>query len=64
VVYEAHYLFRDRASFRRYETESAPALRAEGMARFPPDRGVTYVRSTGDVVGAAHEVKLAAGQAR
>lgn len=46
---EARYRFGSREAFRRYEREVAPTLRADGLARFPPERGVRYLRSTGDV---------------
>jgi hypothetical protein len=50
LVYEVRYHFASREAFSRYEREFAPALRAEGLAKFPAARGVTYRRSTGDVV--------------
>ena len=48
--YEVRYHFADRAAFEAYERDHAPRLRAAGLARFPPERGVVYVRSTGEVV--------------
>jgi len=50
LVYEARYHFASREAFTRYERDFAPALRAEGVAKFPTSRGVDYRRSTGDVV--------------
>src|SRR5690606_5027785 len=50
VRIEVRYLFPDRAAFDRYEREGAPRLRAEGLARFGPDRGVTFERRVGEVV--------------
>lgn len=47
---EVRYHFADRAAFGRYEAEHAPRLRAEGLARFPLERGLHYRRSTGEVV--------------
>lgn len=47
---EVRYMFVDRGSFERYEREFAPALRAEGSAKFPPGRGVSYERRVGEVV--------------
>lgn len=47
---EVRYLFPDRAAFDRYEQEHAPKLRAEGLARFGPDRGVGFERRVGAVV--------------
>lgn len=50
VRIEVQYLFPDRAAFDRYEREGAPKLRAEGLARFGPDRGVSFERRVGEVV--------------
>ena len=47
---EVRYRFASRESFVRYERDFAPRLRAEGLALFPSERGVTYRRSTGEVV--------------
>jgi hypothetical protein len=47
VLCRVHYRFASRESFARYEREFAPALRAEGLERFPTSRGITYRRSTG-----------------
>ena len=47
---EARYDFSNREAFERYERESAPLLREEGLQRFPPSRGAVYHRSTGVVV--------------
>ncbi|MFZ4576077.1 MAG: DUF4286 family protein [Phycisphaerales bacterium] len=40
----ARYTFQSRDAFDRYVREAAPALRAEGLARFPPARGVSFER--------------------
>jgi hypothetical protein len=48
-VVEVRYLFPDRATLDRYFTEYAPRLRAEGLARFGPDSGVQFSRTTGVV---------------
>ncbi len=53
--YEARYAFLSRAAFAAYERDHAPRLRAEGMARFPLDRGLRYERTTGELV--AHAAK-------
>jgi len=50
ITCECRYRFADRPAFERYEREQAPRLRAEGLERFPLDRGLTYSRSTGEVV--------------
>ena len=47
---EARYLFADRAAFTKYEQETAPKLRAEGLSKFPATRGVRMSRSMGDVL--------------
>ena len=48
--YEVRYHFPSRESFRAYETNHAPRLRADGLAKFPTSRGITYARSTGVVI--------------
>jgi hypothetical protein len=45
-----HYRFASRESLAVYERDSAPRLRAEGMAKFPPERGVRYRRTIGAIV--------------
>ncbi len=50
VVFEVRYRFADRASLDRYFEVDAPRLRAEGLAKFPPERGIRYRRSVGAVV--------------
>jgi len=47
---EVRYHFASAAAFATYEREHAPRLRAEGLTRFPPTRGIRYARRTGDVV--------------
>jgi hypothetical protein len=49
--YEVRYHFPSREAFDRYEREHAPRLRAEGLRRFPPEKGITYCRSAGRVLG-------------
>lgn len=49
LTYEIRYQFPDRASFKTYEKEHAPALRAEGLQRFPLSRGLTYERTVGEI---------------
>lgn len=48
--YEAHYRFASRAAFEAYERDHAPRLRAEGLAKFPLELGLTYERSVGEIV--------------
>lgn len=53
AVVEARYRFPDRAAFDRYEREHAPALRAEGLERFGPGRGIVFERTIGTILGPA-----------
>jgi hypothetical protein len=46
---EARYHFTSREAFADYEKHHAPRLRAEGLKRFPPQRGVQYERTLGEV---------------
>jgi hypothetical protein len=48
-LFEVRYRFSSREAFDRYEREIAPRLRAEGMQRFPAERGIVYRRSVGVV---------------
>jgi hypothetical protein len=48
--FEVRYHFPSRAAFDRYLRDHAPALRAEGLRLFPPEKGVTYRRSVALVV--------------
>lgn len=52
TCYEVRYHFASRDAFATYERDHAPRLREEGLKRFPPERGVTYTRTTGEVVAA------------
>lgn len=47
---EVRYHFPSREAFIIYERDHAPRLRAEGLKRFPPERGLSYSRSIGEVV--------------
>lgn len=51
IQVEVRYLFPNRQVFDRYVAESAPALRAEGLSRFPPERGIRFDRRTAVKVG-------------
>lgn len=44
---ETRYTFADRQALDRYLHLHAPGLRAEGLQRFGPDRGVTFDRKVG-----------------
>jgi hypothetical protein len=50
IELEVRYRFTDRASLERYFNDHAPRLRAEGLAKFPPERGIRYRRSVGEAV--------------
>jgi len=47
---ESRYVFADRPAFDRYVSEVAPPLRADGLKRFGPDRGVRMERRIGEIV--------------
>jgi hypothetical protein len=47
---EVRYHFPSRGAFDAYVRDHAPRLRTEGLKRFPPERGLTYDRFTGEVV--------------
>ncbi len=49
---EVRYRFPDRAAFDSYLEEHAGRLRQEGLDRFPPELGLEYSRSVGEVVAA------------
>jgi hypothetical protein len=48
--FEVRYHFASRAAFESYERDHAPRLRADGLSRFPPEKGVTYRRSIGTTI--------------
>ncbi len=50
LTFEVRYRFPNRQAFDHYEQEIAPRLRAEGLMRFPPEKGIGYRRSVGDVL--------------
>jgi len=47
---ETQYIFSTRELFERYEQKHAPALRADGMKRFGPERGVSFERRIGEIL--------------
>lgn len=47
---EVRYHFESRAAFDAYVRDHAPRLREEGLKRFPPERGLAYERSSGEVL--------------
>jgi hypothetical protein len=50
IEIEVRYLFPSRAVFDAYVERHAPALRSEGLAKFPPERGVTFRRTIGRAI--------------
>jgi hypothetical protein len=50
IQVETRYIFANRQVFDRYISNAAPGLRAEGLRRFPPERGITFERRVGEVV--------------
>jgi hypothetical protein len=54
-AFEVRYHFPSRESFAAYERDHAPRLRAEGLKLFPVERGVSYRRSTGNLIATFSE---------
>ncbi|MGH7245139.1 MAG: DUF4286 family protein [Phycisphaerales bacterium] len=50
IQLEIRYLFPNQQVFDRYVAEVAPALRADGLRRFPPERGIRFERRSGLIV--------------
>jgi hypothetical protein len=46
---ESHYVFESRDSFDRYVREHAPALRADGLARFGHIPNLRFERTVGEI---------------
>lgn len=44
------YVFSTREVFDRYVREHAPGLRADGLKRFGPERGIVFERVVGEIV--------------
>ena len=55
---ETRYHFASREEFNIYEREHAPRLRNEGLKKFPLTRGMSYVRSMGEVVATKSPAKV------
>lgn len=47
---EVRYVFSTRELLDRYVTHEAPKLRAQGLAKFPPERGISFQRTVGQIV--------------
>lgn len=50
IQVETRYIFSTTAMFDRYVKQFSPALRDEGLQKFPPERGVTFERRIGEVI--------------
>jgi len=46
---EVRYTFASRDAYDAYIANAAPTLRARGLERFPPARGITFVRRSGAI---------------
>lgn len=44
------YIFPTREVFDKYVAQHAPVLRADGLKRFPPERGISFERMIGEIV--------------
>ncbi len=44
------YVFATRELFDRYLERHAPGLRAEGLRRLPPERGISFQRTVGEIL--------------
>lgn len=49
---EVRYRFSSRAAYDAYLRDHAPRLRAAGLALFPPESGLSYQRTSGEIVAA------------
>jgi hypothetical protein len=47
---QTRYIFQTRQALDRYLEHVAPSLRADGIAKFPPERGVQMRRQIGTVL--------------
>jgi hypothetical protein len=56
----SQYSFPSRSAFDLYISDHAPALRADGLSRFPPGRGVSFVRELGTIHTAVPDVPMGA----
>jgi hypothetical protein len=54
---EVRYHFPSREAFAAYERDHGPRLGAEGLQRFPAERGITYRRSVGKVVASLPDAR-------
>ena len=47
LEYQIRYQFASQEAFEKYDSEKAPALREEGLEKFPLSLGLEYHRTTG-----------------
>lgn len=47
---EVRYIFSTRENFDHYISQHAPALRADGLKHFPPERRIVFQRTVGVIV--------------
>lgn len=50
IVIETQYTFATLSAFRSYEQHHAPRLRADGLKKFGPERGIRFERHLGEIV--------------
>lgn len=50
ALYEVRYRFESRETFNHYGENYAPALRTEGLQKFPTEYGFAYKRSVGEII--------------
>ncbi|MBX3389749.1 MAG: DUF4286 family protein [Phycisphaeraceae bacterium] len=63
IQVEIRYLFPNQQVFDRYVAEVAPGLRADGIRRFPPERGIRMERRSGVILN-QHQSRLDASPSR
>ena len=49
AVVETQYAFSSRQAFATYLRDHAPALRADGLKHFSPEKGISYERQVAEV---------------
>jgi len=49
AMIETQYVFPSRKAFDTYLRDHAPALRADGLKHFPPEKGVSYEREVAEL---------------
>jgi hypothetical protein len=49
LTVQSQYIFPSRQAYDGYVAVHAPALRVDGLKRFPPERGVTFARQLGNI---------------